>query len=312
MGLVTCPDCGKRVSDRAIACPSCGCPISESRDELLQAESNRVLEEKLKNKELAAQREKKEKEAAEEAKAKKARQEEEASAYEKKIERLKKQRYKGDIIDPGFTKIVRTARVSACAFTLFYILGSIDIYNNSVDLSPIAGIGLILAPLIPLSQLFLLNRNFMWKRKNVLIYLLVSFIVASWAFRMSAVLSICGLLGFYAIALSVSVIYAMNRTIDGVKIWNLMDTKGISEEVQKEAKLQRVHSFSERSSYSVDSAFSFQCESCGEKILHSSTLKPGDEVICRHCGSYENIPDQSNADSVQEFQKYINIRLKPK
>lgn len=25
--LVTCPECGNRVSDRASACPSCGCPI---------------------------------------------------------------------------------------------------------------------------------------------------------------------------------------------------------------------------------------------------------------------------------------------
>ena len=26
MGLITCPDCGGMVSDRAAACPHCGCP----------------------------------------------------------------------------------------------------------------------------------------------------------------------------------------------------------------------------------------------------------------------------------------------
>lgn len=28
MGLLTCPDCGRDVSDRARACPHCGCPIT--------------------------------------------------------------------------------------------------------------------------------------------------------------------------------------------------------------------------------------------------------------------------------------------
>ena len=31
MGLITCPDCNKKVSDRAPACPNCGCPISLSK-----------------------------------------------------------------------------------------------------------------------------------------------------------------------------------------------------------------------------------------------------------------------------------------
>ena len=29
MALVKCPDCGRDVSGRAIACPYCGCPVSE-------------------------------------------------------------------------------------------------------------------------------------------------------------------------------------------------------------------------------------------------------------------------------------------
>jgi hypothetical protein len=32
MPLITCPDCGKQVSDRAPACPNCGCPISSLGD----------------------------------------------------------------------------------------------------------------------------------------------------------------------------------------------------------------------------------------------------------------------------------------
>lgn len=27
--LVTCPECGGKVSDKASACPACGCPIAE-------------------------------------------------------------------------------------------------------------------------------------------------------------------------------------------------------------------------------------------------------------------------------------------
>lgn len=29
MALIKCPECGKDVSDKAIACPNCGCPLSE-------------------------------------------------------------------------------------------------------------------------------------------------------------------------------------------------------------------------------------------------------------------------------------------
>ena len=32
MGLITCPDCGKDVSDRAPACPHCGAPSGEPSD----------------------------------------------------------------------------------------------------------------------------------------------------------------------------------------------------------------------------------------------------------------------------------------
>jgi endogenous inhibitor of DNA gyrase (YacG/DUF329 family) len=29
--LITCPECGKKVSDKAAACPECGCPMEEIR-----------------------------------------------------------------------------------------------------------------------------------------------------------------------------------------------------------------------------------------------------------------------------------------
>ena len=28
MAIISCPECGKQVSDRAVSCPECGCPIS--------------------------------------------------------------------------------------------------------------------------------------------------------------------------------------------------------------------------------------------------------------------------------------------
>ena len=31
MAIVSCPECGKQVSDRASACPNCGCPITEAQ-----------------------------------------------------------------------------------------------------------------------------------------------------------------------------------------------------------------------------------------------------------------------------------------
>lgn len=32
MALFNCPECGKEISDKAIACPNCGAPISQSKD----------------------------------------------------------------------------------------------------------------------------------------------------------------------------------------------------------------------------------------------------------------------------------------
>ena len=33
MALIKCYECGKRISDKALACPKCGCPVGEIADE---------------------------------------------------------------------------------------------------------------------------------------------------------------------------------------------------------------------------------------------------------------------------------------
>ena len=38
MALITCPDCGKQVSNRATACPDCGCPIGSLQGGILRVE----------------------------------------------------------------------------------------------------------------------------------------------------------------------------------------------------------------------------------------------------------------------------------
>lgn len=30
MSLITCPECGKEISDKAAACPNCGCPNTKA------------------------------------------------------------------------------------------------------------------------------------------------------------------------------------------------------------------------------------------------------------------------------------------
>ena len=38
MALIICPDCGKQISDKAVACPDCGCPISSLQGGKLRVE----------------------------------------------------------------------------------------------------------------------------------------------------------------------------------------------------------------------------------------------------------------------------------
>jgi hypothetical protein len=40
--LLDCPECGHRVSDRAVACPSCGFPVAEHVAELARADAERA------------------------------------------------------------------------------------------------------------------------------------------------------------------------------------------------------------------------------------------------------------------------------
>lgn len=38
MALITCPDCGKKISDKATACPECGCPMGALQGGVLRVE----------------------------------------------------------------------------------------------------------------------------------------------------------------------------------------------------------------------------------------------------------------------------------
>ncbi len=33
MALIDCPECGKRVSEKAASCPNCGCPIAQEKEQ---------------------------------------------------------------------------------------------------------------------------------------------------------------------------------------------------------------------------------------------------------------------------------------
>ena len=49
MALITCPECGKKISDKAASCPDCGCPASEfkkpSVPEDTRSELDRIADE---------------------------------------------------------------------------------------------------------------------------------------------------------------------------------------------------------------------------------------------------------------------------
>lgn len=50
MALITCPECGKKISDKATSCPNCGCPIASvknlqelsKQEEVRQHETNKT------------------------------------------------------------------------------------------------------------------------------------------------------------------------------------------------------------------------------------------------------------------------------
>lgn len=39
MALITCPECGKQISDKAKTCPNCGCPVSDMNTENAEDQS---------------------------------------------------------------------------------------------------------------------------------------------------------------------------------------------------------------------------------------------------------------------------------
>ena len=44
MALISCPECGKEISERAQSCPNCGCPIATQKEAIDETEdSNSVL-----------------------------------------------------------------------------------------------------------------------------------------------------------------------------------------------------------------------------------------------------------------------------
>ena len=49
MALIECPECGRRVSERAAACPECACPIAESHA------PERIIEQQVVTRESRAQ-----------------------------------------------------------------------------------------------------------------------------------------------------------------------------------------------------------------------------------------------------------------
>lgn len=46
MSLISCPECGKEISDKAKSCPNCGCPIAEENtsNEVVQETNNEIYE----------------------------------------------------------------------------------------------------------------------------------------------------------------------------------------------------------------------------------------------------------------------------
>ncbi len=43
MALISCPECGKQISDKAAACPNCGYPISPQPQQVQQPQQEEYL-----------------------------------------------------------------------------------------------------------------------------------------------------------------------------------------------------------------------------------------------------------------------------
>ena len=43
MAIINCPECGKEISDKAIACPNCGIPIASKKDDVLIRDRKSVV-----------------------------------------------------------------------------------------------------------------------------------------------------------------------------------------------------------------------------------------------------------------------------
>lgn len=40
MALITCPECGREISDKAVSCPGCGCPVEEIQKLIVESEKS--------------------------------------------------------------------------------------------------------------------------------------------------------------------------------------------------------------------------------------------------------------------------------
>lgn len=49
MALINCHECGKEVSDKAVACPHCGCPIEEANSKDMKYEKTKLLSKEYNN-----------------------------------------------------------------------------------------------------------------------------------------------------------------------------------------------------------------------------------------------------------------------
>ena len=43
MALISCPECGKEISDKAISCPNCGCPIKVTETQIIVKASSHFI-----------------------------------------------------------------------------------------------------------------------------------------------------------------------------------------------------------------------------------------------------------------------------
>jgi len=201
MPLVTCPDCGKQVSDRAGSCPNCGCPIEQLRDEILIAEQLR--KEQARHQEEIVKLE----------------DEKEVQDNLEKHERLLQLRSEKKLRRPTpFAITIWTVFAIIVVFAVFLFLA----LTRMADTEP-EPTGLMLlcisAFAFAIYELVLLVQMYNWKKRAFSIFLSLSI----GSFVLNLVLGVPLLRSLLSL-LVVGVIFSvMQFKIDGVRIWDLME-----------------------------------------------------------------------------------------